>query len=401
MTTALRRLARAPAGNAPVRKADRWRGSGGTGRFPRLLARTVGRVVLGAYVPARTMAWPPASRLFVVGDELGWSIDDDAARLAATARRLGCEVAPAAWARYAREQAVFSHDHFGALRPRWLESTHRLGLSYFHGRPGTPGYPEFADVYERLQRHAHRVDRVQVTHGEMRDLVASAGVDEAKIFQIPIGVELEWFPLGDAHARANARLELGLPGTAFVVGSFQKDGVGRGAGLQPKEIKGPDAFVATLARVREAIPELVVLLTGPARGYVRGELERLGIPHVHLLLGSPTELAVAYHALDVYLVTSRQEGGPKAIFEAAAAGVPLVTTRVGQAQELLTDGEDALLAEVDDVDALAAAVRRVYEDVTLVDRLRSGGRVTAEAYSDERLDARWRRLLDGFVRRAG
>lgn len=371
MTTALRRLARAPS-----------------------------RVVLGAYVPARTATWPGSSRLFVVGDEFGWSIDDDAHRLSATARRLGYVVAPSAWVSFTRDQAVYHHDHFGALRPRWLDSSHRLGLSYFHGRPGTPGNPEFSDVFDRLRRHAGRVDRVQVTHREMEELVVGAGVDPAKVFRIPIGVDIERFPFGDAHARANARAELGLPATAFVVGSFQKDGVGRGTGLEPKLIKGPDVFVAVLERLRTSIPELAVLLTGPARGYVRAELERTGIPYEHALLGSRDELGLAYHALDVYLVTSRQEGGPKSTFEALAAGVPLVTTGVGQAQELLTDGEDALLADVDDADALAAAVLRVYEDVTLVGRLRPAGRATAESYSDERLDTRWAELLEGFVRRA-
>jgi glycosyltransferase involved in cell wall biosynthesis len=370
MTTALRRLARAPS-----------------------------RVVLGAYVPARTAAWPEASRLHVVGDEFGWSIDDDAERLTATARRLGYEVAPSAWARFTHGQAVFLHDHFGALRPRWVDSTHRLGLSYFHGRPGTEGNPEFDAAFERLRRHADRVDRVQVTHGEMHELVASAGVDEAKIFRIPIGVDIERFPLGDARTRAGARSELGLPATAFVVGSFQKDGVGRGAGLQPKHIKGPDVLVAAIEQLRETIPELAVLLTGPARGYVRSELARIGVPHEHVLARSRDELAVAYHALDAYLVTSRQEGGPKAIFEATATGVPLITTRVGQAAELLTDDEDALLADVDDVDALVAGVQRVYDDVTLGPRLRLAGRETAETHADELLDIHWARLLDGFVRR--
>jgi glycosyltransferase involved in cell wall biosynthesis len=366
----------------------------------RRLARAPSRVVLGAYVPTRTHAWPEASRLFVVGDGFGWSIDDDAVRLTATARRLGYDVAPADWARYAHEQAVFVHDQFGALRPRWLESSHRLGLSYFHGRPGTPGSGEFDDVYARLRRYAQRVQRVQVTHAETHELVAEAGVDPARIFRIPIGIDIDRFPFGDPHMRVAARGELGLPATAFVVGSFQKDGVGRGAGTEPKAIKGPDVLVEVLERARDRIPELVVLLTGPARGYVRAELERLGIPYVHAQPKAREELATAYHALDVYLVTSRQEGGPKAAFEATAAGVPLVSTRVGQAQELLSDGEDALFADVDDVDALVDAVQRVYEDVTLVARLRAGGRATAERYDDARLDLQWAELLEGFVSRA-
>jgi glycosyltransferase involved in cell wall biosynthesis len=365
----------------------------------RRIARAPSRVVLSAYVPARTASWPANSRLFVVGDEVGWSIDDDAQRLRAAARRLGYEIPPTEWARFARDQAVFVHDHFGALRPRWVDSSHRLGLSYFHGRPGTPGHPEFDAVLERLRRYAGRVDGVQVTHAEMHELVACAGVAETKIFRIPIGVELERFALGDARARAEARAKLGLPSTSFVVGSFQKDGVGWGDGLEPKLIKGPDVLVATLERARRTIPELVVLLTGPARGYVRRALEQLEIPYRHFRLPSRGDLAIAYHALDAYLTTSRQEGGPKASLEATAAGAPLVTTRVGQAQELLADGEDALLADVDDADALAMGLQRVYEDADLVARLRTNGRAKAESFSEQRLDERWAQLLDRLVLR--
>jgi glycosyltransferase involved in cell wall biosynthesis len=366
----------------------------------RRLTSAPSRMVLGAYVPARTAAWPDASRLFVVGDDLGWSIDDDRARLTTTARRLGYTVAPAAWAQFARRQAVFHPDHFGALHARWIESSHRLGISYFHGRPGTPGYPEFDEAFDALRRNAGRVDRVQVTHGEMHDLVVAAGVEPANVFRIPIGVDIARFPLADPDARTLARKKVDLPATAFVVGSFQKDGVGMREGAEPKLVKGPDTLVATLERLRESIPELMVLLTGLARGYVRAELDRLNIPYRHVLLGSRAELSHAYAALDVYLVTSRQEGGPKGVLESMATGVPLVTTRVGQAPDIVVDGENGLLADVDDVDALASAVRRVHDDGALAARMRGPGRATAEAYSDERLDDRWAELLDGFVRRA-
>jgi glycosyltransferase involved in cell wall biosynthesis len=358
------------------------------------------QVALRAVVPARTRTWREASRLLVVGDDFGWSIDDDRARLTATAHRLGYEIAPASWARFAKNQSVFHHDHFAALKPRWLESSHRLGLSYFHGRPGTPGYPEFDLAFDTLSRHAARVDRVQVTHAEMQELVIAAGVEAQRVFRIPIGVDIERFPLGDDRLRAAAREALGVPAAAFVVGSFLKDGVGLGEGLEPKLIKGPDTLVAVLDTVRSSIPELFVVLTGPARGYVRNELERRGIPHRHVELASRDELAGAYHALDVTLVASRQEGGPKAVLESLATGVPLVTTRVGQAPELLVDGENGLLADVDDVEALVDAVSRVHDDAALVTPLRAAGRRTAEAYAEERLDTRWAELLDGFVRRS-
>ncbi len=332
---------------------------------------------------------PARSRLFVVGDRLGWSIDDDRARLVATAQRLGYRVGRNALLRLLRRQAVFQHNHFNALHPRWLESTHNLGLSYFHGRPGTPGYPEFDRAYEALQRHAARIDRVQVTHREMYELVIGARVPAERVFQIPIGVDLEHFPLAPESERSE-----------FVIGSFLKDGVGMGEGLEPKLLKGPDTFVAVVSRLLESIPNLSVLLTGPARGYVRRELERLGVPHRHLWARSRAELARAYHAVDVCLVTSRQEGGPKAALEAMATGIPLVTTRVGQATELVADGENGLLAGVDDVDALVTGVERVHADAELRVRLRTAGRATAEAHAEERLDPLWAELLEGFVRRA-
>ena len=56
------------------------------------------------------------------------------------------------------------------------------------------------------------------------------------MFRIPIGIDLEHFPLGDADARRRL--------VGFVVGSFVKDGVGMDEGLEPKLIKGPDTFVA-------------------------------------------------------------------------------------------------------------------------------------------------------------
>jgi glycosyltransferase involved in cell wall biosynthesis len=171
-------------------------------------------------------------------------------------------------------------------------------------------------------------------------------------------------------------------------------------GLEPKLLKGPDTFVDVVDGLRERIPGLSVLLTGPARGYVRRELDRLGVRHTHFVAASPVELARAYHSVDVCLVTSRQEGGPKSVLEAMATGVPLVSTRVGQAAELVVDGQNGLLADVDDVDALVAATERLHEDEGLRTRLRAAGRRTAEAHAEDRLDPLWAQLLEGFVPRA-
>lgn len=359
------------------------------------------RLAARGLVRARTSRWPHHSRLFVLGDRGSWSVEEDASHLASTARRLGFEVAPPRWAPFAERQTVFHASHFEALAPRWLASSHCLGTAYLHGRPGTPGFPEFDASFEALCRHPDRLARIQVTHAEMHELVLSAGVDPARVFRIPIGIDIENFQPADVERRVEARRALDLGASAFVVGSFQKDGVGWQEGLEPKLIKGPDVLVAALEAVRAGAPELVVLLTGPARGYVRSELDRLGIPYRHVVVRSREELARAYHALDVYVVASRQEGGPKGVLESMATGVPLVTTRVGQAPELVEDEHNGLLVDVEDAEAIAGAVLRLRDDRAVGGAMTAAGRATAEQYAYQCLDSAWERLLDGFVVREG
>ena len=177
--------------------------------------------------------------------------------------------------------------------------------------------------------------------------------------RIPIGIDVDTFPLRSPDGLAAARGRFGLPDSAFVVGSFQKDGVGWGEGLEPKLIKGPDVLLSVAERLRDLVPELCFLLTGPSRGFVRAGLERLGIPYRHALLDDVDAVAKAYEAIDVCVVASRDEGGPRAVLESMATGVPLVTTRVGQAADLVEHGVNGWMVDVEDVEALAGSVVHV------------------------------------------
>jgi glycosyltransferase involved in cell wall biosynthesis len=364
----------------------------------RRVVAPVARPVRRALVGARTRGWSPYSRLFVVPDASGWVLDYEAQQLTKTARALGVQLGPTGWARGVAHQSVFHLSQFSLLLHEAPRQQNRLGFSYFHGRPGTPGMPEFDACFEALRRRHEAIDRIQVTNAEMERLVLLTGVAADKVHRIPIGIDTEAFALRSVESRAAARRSLALPESAFVVGSFQKDGVGWGDGLEPKLIKGPDVLLAVVERLRERVPELHVLVTGPARGYVVAGLERLGIPYRHERLPTVDAVARVYEAIDLCLVTSRDEGGPRAVLEAMAVGVPLVTTRVGQAGDLVRDGENGWLVDVGDVDGLVEASSRVAAagDTELGEVARAG-RATAEATSYVALRPRWRDLLRGFV----
>ena len=198
--------------------------------------------------------------------------------------------------------------------------------------------------------------------------------------------------------KKSARAELGIPQSAFVVGSFQKDGVGWGDGMEPKLIKGPDIFVETMKRLKKDIPELFVLLSGPARGFVKKGLDEAGIPYWHGYLKAYPDIATLFQALDLYVVASRQEGGPKAILESMSSGVPLVTTRVGQAMDLVKHGENAFMVGVVDVDALASYSLQVYRAAQAdLQPMLAAGRRTAEANIYESQIPLWAEFMKGFV----
>ena len=124
---------------------------------------------------------------------------------------------------------------------------------------------------------------MQVSHTEMRDVVLSSGIAPEKVFLIPIGINLSFFTGQTPESRRQARARLGIPESAVVVGSFQKDGVAGARVWQPKLIKGPDVFLKAVDLLSQRIPELFVLLSGPARGYVKAGLERLRVPYQHHL----------------------------------------------------------------------------------------------------------------------
>ena len=360
--------------------------------------RRVGAPLRRLAIGWRTQSWSPHSRLFVAGDGNRWAIADDADEIARLARGLGIRVGPERWIARVRRQSVFHTSQFTLIGLPFERAGNRLGVAYLHGRPGTPGMPEFDTCYEAVRRRHEELDRVQVSNRAMEELVLGTGIAAEKVFRIPIGVDIARFGRRDAEMCAEARRELGLPQTAFVVGSFQKDGVGWSDGLEPKLIKGPDVLLDVAGRLVREVPELVVLLTGPARGYVAAGLDRLGIGYRRALLPDLDAVARAYRAIDLCLVTSRDEGGPKAVLESMATAVPLVTTRVGQAADLVRPGENGWLCDVEDVDGLAEASARVaHASAAELEPVLAAARETAEDCSWEALSPRWRELFTGFV----
>ena len=143
------------------------------------------------------------------------------------------------------------------------------------------------------------------------------------------------------------RMKYGIPSglNDFIIGSFQRDTEGAGIpeGIyKPKFEKGPDLFVKAVVAYRrrlESNPDtankkITVLLTGYRRQYIMRELKKNDIPYVYIQMCNITVMNELYNCLDLYIVSSRVEGGPRAINECSLTKTPLFSTDVGIAQLL-------------------------------------------------------------------
>ncbi len=80
------------------------------------------------------------------------------------------------------------------------------------------------------------------------------------------------------------------------------------------------------------------------------------------------EMRDFYQSLHVYVCASRSEGTPNPCLEAAACGLPVVTTPVGNMPEFVRDGVNGFFV-ARDVDAIAATLRRLRDDPELRERM--------------------------------
>ena len=224
---------------------------------------------------------------------------------------------------------------------KFLPKKNKYIVSFFHGKP-SDGYEVKRHIDEFISSKDY-LFKVITASSIVKKRLLDWGFSKEKIYQIPIGVDTNLFTPPNDNTRFLIREKLGFKPNEFIVGSFQKDGMGWGQGNIPKYIKGPDLLVQTLELIAKNLP-ISVLLTGPARGYVKNELSKRNIKFKHIYLDSYLDIVNYYNALDLYIVSSREEGGPKAIVESMASGVPIVSTDVGMARDFITDNLNGGLA---------------------------------------------------------
>ena len=204
-------------------------------------------------------------------------------------------------------------------------------------------------TYDALQRRAHRgFDAVIAVSDQVGTELLNRGVARDRVHVIPNAYEAGGTPL---LPRAEARRVLGLPQEAYVAGWV---------GRLSRE-KGMDVLLAALAHLEGQSLVVAVLGDGRERAALEITAAAQGLGERVRWIGDVADAARLYHAFDLFILSSRTEGTPIALFEAMDAAVPVVATAVGGVPAVVT-GAEALLVAPEDPAALARAITATIDD---------------------------------------
>jgi len=163
--------------------------------------------------------------------------------------------------------------------------------------------------------------------------------------------------------------------------------------------KNLELLLAAMARLPADLRLVVAGATPPTSTFWR-TADRLGVAGRVEYVAKPSLAALVslYQHARVFALPSHEEGLGLVLLEAMACGVPVVSTRSGGPDGIVTDGDDGFLTPLDDAATLAARLARLHADSTLNIEMGRRARATVERVYSQRAAMQpylecWERLL--------
>jgi glycosyltransferase involved in cell wall biosynthesis len=268
---------------------------------------------------------------------------------------------------------IHGHDHKSDLfayllrRSLWRRQLTVVSTAHAWVMLGLKG-----ELYRRLDLSLmRRFDHLIAVSHATKDEMVDAGVPASLISVIHNGIDTEaWSP---RRTVSTLRDELSLSQAFPVIGY-----VGR---IMPE--KDLETWLRAAALLARKVPSARFVLVGEGKdGATFNQLKQLaaelGIADQTYFPGYRSDLLPVYGAFDVFVLSSRREGLPNSILEAMALGLPVVTTDVAGAKELVLDGQTGYVCPQGDAQGIARALIALTENELLRRHMSHSGRERVE-----------------------
>lgn len=232
------------------------------------------------------------------------------------------------------------------------------------------GYRALARSYAEAALSRHLSTAMVAVAGEVaQSHIRTLKFDPSRITIIDPGIPTEWLEPVPPQAIRRVRHQLGVCGTPVIVNT---------ARLHPA--KGQMSLIQAMKTVVRSFPQaqLVIAGDGELRPLLQAKAREIGLTHHIMLPGALSDVRGLLAMADVYVTASEREGRSIALLEAMAIGTPIVATRIPSHEEVIRDGETALLAAPGDPEGLG---EKIVEMLGRHDRSIIGTKAKAELSS--------------------
>ncbi|MFJ7046498.1 glycosyltransferase [Streptomyces sp. NPDC101112] len=281
-----------------------------------------------------------------------------------------------------RDRAARLTRIFGAARPgavvvvtqvwamEWVRLADTRGLTVIGMSHESYETAKASSRFRRVLKYYADVDRMLVLTREDADLWIGEGLNNASF--MPNAVP--WLP------------DVPSPRTGKAVVS-----IGR-----LSDEKGVDMLLDTWAEVAPAHPDWTLRIYGSGEDeeLLRKQCTALGLDDSVAWMGRTADVPAALREASVFALSSRGEGFPLALMEAMAMAVPCAAFDCAPGvHEIVTDGEDGLLAPPGNTAELARKLDLLMSDKALRDRLGERARESVRRYGTAEIVDRWENLF--------
>ena len=188
-----------------------------------------------------------------------------------------------------------------------------------------------------------------------------------------IGVDLNKFSPRDINEKVNLRKEYGYKDNDVIL-------------FYAAELNGnkhQDLLINAINLLKDNVPNIRLLLAGNGnlREKYEEEVKRLGIQENVNFLGFRKDIARLLKMSDIAVASSRREGLPVNIMEAMATGLPLVVTNCRGQRDLVSNGINGFVIDLNDIEGFSNAVKEIYGSENLSEVFGGKSREIIKNYS--------------------
>jgi glycosyltransferase involved in cell wall biosynthesis len=233
----------------------------------------------------------------------------------------------------------------------------------------TPWFQKLADV--ALERFTDIAIAVSTSTAEF--VVKARKVPPEKVKVVYLGAPVDEFAKRRTAEEITAvRRELGACPGDFAIGTVTR----------LHDSKGNEYLVEAARRVLDSRPQAKFYLVGegPLREALEAQARALGLGDRFVFHGFARDVAAVLAAFDLSVFPSLWEGTPLTVFEALAAGKPIVATDADGLVDVLTAGRDAVIVPRRNAEALADRIVALMDDSQARARLSAAARETGREY---------------------